>query len=192
MWNPKHFHTLPRFWGLKVPFQHLTSKCCIILIKLHADWEKGRYSLYNLFLSLELHMNYNQSVANEGQNCWPISRPWPQSFIRWVVILSLRVYCYELWEFFCRLICFCFAALTSGAFLWALDFFSLIWSPGMTVNFNCLDLNLLLFNYLQICLNLFDLKKNVHIYPLIISNIVHCIGKWFRILYQNHQQSVQN
>lgn len=61
----------------------------------------------------------------------------------------------------------------TGAFLWALDFFSLIWSPGMTVNFNCLDFNLLLFNYLQICLNLFDLiKKNVHIYPLIISNIV--------------------
>lgn len=113
MWNPEHFHTLPRFWGLKVPFQHLTSKCCIILIKLHADWEKGRYSLYNLFLSLELHMNYNQSVANEGQSCWPISRPWPQSFIRWVVILSLRIYCYELWEFFCRLICFCFAAPTS-------------------------------------------------------------------------------
>lgn len=43
----------------------------------------------------------------------------------------------------------------------------------MNVNFNCLDFNLLLFNYLQICLNLFDLKKNVHIYPLIISiNIV--------------------
>lgn len=55
----------------------------------------------------------------------------------------------------------------------SLGFFPLIWSPGMTVNFNCLDFNLLLFNYLQICLNLFDLKKNVHIYPLIISiNIV--------------------
>lgn len=54
----------------------------------------------------------------------------------------------------------------------SLGFFSLIWSPGMNVNFNCLDFNLLLFNYLQICLNLFDLKKNVHIYPLIISYIV--------------------
>lgn len=54
----------------------------------------------------------------------------------------------------------------------SLGFFSLIWSPGMTVNFNCLDLNLLLFNYLQICLNLFDLNKNFHIYPLIISNKV--------------------
>lgn len=46
----------------------------------------------------------------------------------------------------------------------SLGFFSLIWSPGMNVNFNCLDFNLLLFNYLQICLNLFDLKN-----PLIIS-----------------------
>lgn len=155
MWNPKHFHTLPRFWGLKVPFQHLTSKCCIILIKLHADWEKGRYSLYNLFLSLELHMNYNQSVANEGQSCWPISRPWPQSFIRWVVILSGMNY----------------GSSSAGSFVSvsllrhhrcifvSLGFFSLIWSPGMNVNFNCLDFNLLLFNYLQICLNLFDLKK---------------------------------
>lgn len=46
----------------------------------------------------------------------------------------------------------------------SLGFFPLIWSPGMNVNFNCLDFNLLLFNYLQICLNLFDLKN-----PLIIS-----------------------
>lgn len=46
----------------------------------------------------------------------------------------------------------------------SLGFFPLIWSLGMTVNFNCLDFNLLLFNYLQICLNLFDLKN-----PLIIS-----------------------
>lgn len=73
----------------------------------------------------------------------------------------------------------------------SLGFFPLIWSPGMNVNFNCLDFNLLLFNYLQICLNLFDLKKKCP-YISTDNQYKYSIGKWFRILYQNHQQSVQN